>query len=195
MIQITSLQKKLWRELWHIRGQAMAIILVIVGGVGVCIMSLSAYDSLRNTRDSYYRDYGFADVFASLKRAPDSLLARIAAIPGVSRAESRVVARINLEVPGFADPVSGLLNSIPDSGQPSINRLHLLSGRLPDSRRDNEVLIADAFAEGQGLVNGDRITGIINGKRRELIIVVIALSPEYIYQIAPGQCLRYERRI
>ena len=48
------------------RGQVLAIMLVIVGGVGVCIMSLSTYDSLLTTRDSYYRDYSFADVFGVL---------------------------------------------------------------------------------------------------------------------------------
>lgn len=168
------------------RGQVLAIMLVIVGGVGVCVMSLSTYDSLLTMRDNYYRDYGFGQVFASLKRAPQSLLARVQEIPGVASAESRIVAQINLQVPGFTDPVTGLLTSIPDSGQPGINRLHLVSGRLPDSRRDNEVLVSDAFAEGQMLSAGDQIVAIINGRRRTMLIVGIALSPEYIYQIAPG---------
>lgn len=191
---INSLQKKIWRELWHIRGQAIAISMVIVGGVGVCIMSLSTYESLLQTRDNYYQEYGFADIFAQLKRAPESVLSRVREIPGVRHVQSRVVAPINLEVPGFSDPVSGLLNSIPDLGRPTMNRLHLLSGRMPDNRRDNEVLISDAFAEGQQLNSGDHIVGIINGRRRSLTIVGIALSPEYIYQIAPGAVFPdYER--
>lgn len=186
MVKLSSLQRKLWRELWHMRGQALAIMLVIVGGVGVCVMSLSTYDSLRQTRDNYYRDYGFADIFTSLKRAPQAIMARVREIPGVRAAESRVVAQINLEVPNFADPVTGLLSSLPDHGQPGINRLHILRGRLPDSLHDNEALISDAFADAQKLNTGDHIIAIINGKRRELTIVGIALSPEYIYQIAPG---------
>lgn len=183
---MVTLQKKLWRELWHMRGQVLAIMLVIVGGVGVCVMSLSTYDSLLNTRDTYYREHNFAQVFARLKRAPESLMRRIAEIPGVALAESRVVAQVNLEVPGFNDPVSGLLTSIPDGRQPRINRLYMVSGRLPDHRRDNEVLISDAFAEAQQLREGDSLIAIINGKRRTMEVVGIALSPEYIYQIAPG---------
>lgn len=186
MVTTASLQKKLWRELWHIRGQALAIALVIIGGVGVCVMSLSTYESLLNTRDNYYRDYQFADIFAGLKRAPNSLKARIEEIPGVANIESRVIAQVNLEVPGFADPVTGLLTSIPDHGQPGINQLHVVSGELPDSRRDNEVLISDAFAEAQNLRAGDYLTIIINGRRRQMNVVGIALSPEHIYQIAPG---------
>ena len=168
------------------RGQVLAIMLVISGGVGVCVMSLSTYDSLLTTRDNYYRDYVFGDVFASLKRAPQSLLPRMAEIPGVANVEVRVVAPVNLEVPGFSDPISGLLTSVPDHQQPRINRLHVVSGRLPDSRRDNEVLISDAFAEAQHLKEGDELVAIINGRRRNMAIVGVALSPEYIYQIAPG---------
>lgn len=168
------------------RGQVLAIMLVIVGGVGVCVMSLSTYDSLLNTRDTYYREYNFGHVFARLKRAPDSLKRAIAEIPGVAVAETRVVAQVNLEVPGFSDPVTGWLTSIPDGRQPRINRLYMLSGRLPDHRRDNEILISDAFAEAQQLKEGDNIVIIINGRRRSMEIVGVAMSPEYIYQIAPG---------
>ncbi|GAB3114966.1 FtsX-like permease family protein [Aestuariicella hydrocarbonica] len=181
-----ALQTKLWRELWHMRGQVLAIMLVIVGGVSVCVMSLSTYDSLLNTRDTYYREHNFGQVFAKLKRAPGSLMRSITEIPGVALAESRVIAQVNLEVPGFADPVSGLLTSIPDGRQPRINRLYLVSGRLPDHRRDNEILISDAFSEAQRLKAGDSLVAIINGRRRSMAIVGVALSPEYIYQIAPG---------
>ncbi len=194
MVAGQTLQKKLWRELWHMRGQAIAIALVIVGGVAVCVMSLSTYDSLINTRDNYYRDYQFADIFSSLKRAPNSLAKRVEGISGVAAIETRVVAQVNLEVPGFTDPVVGIITSIPDHGQPVINRLHLISGRLPDSRRDNEVLVSDAFAEAQGLVAGDILVAIINGRRRDMQVVGIALSPEHIYQIAPGAIMPdYER--
>lgn len=190
----TALQKKLWRELWHMRGQVLAIMLVIIGGVGVCVMSLSTYHSLLNTRDTYYREYSFAHVFARLKRAPDSLMRAIAEIPGVALAESRVVAQVNVEVPGFGDPVTGWLTSIPDDHQPRINALYMVSGRLPDARRDNEVLISDAFAEAHSLREGDTMIAIINGRRRSMDIVGVALSPEYIYQIAPGAVFPdYER--
>lgn len=190
----TTLHKKLWRELWHMRGQVLAIMLVIIGGVGVCVMSLSTYHSLLNTRDTYYREYNFAHVFARLKRAPDSLMRAIAEIPGVALAESRVVAQVNVEVEGYGDPVTGLLTSIPDDHQPRINALYMVSGRLPDARRDNEVLISDAFAEAHSLREGDTLVAIINGRRRSMDIVGVALSPEYIYQIAPGAVFPdYER--
>ncbi len=125
-----ALDRKLWRELWGMRGQALAIAAVIVSGVSTLVMSLTALDSLEQTRDAYYRDYGFADVFASLKRAPLDLAQRIAEIPGVDQAETRVVAAVRLEVDGFAEPVTGQIVSIPDLGPPARSCRSPTSARL-----------------------------------------------------------------
>jgi putative ABC transport system permease protein len=184
-----ALDRKLWRELWGMRGQALAIAAVIVSGVSTLVMSLTALDSLEQTRDAYYRDYGFADVFASLKRAPLDLAQRIAEIPGVDQAETRVVAAVRLEVDGFAEPVTGQIVSIPDLGPPLLNRLHLRAGRLPEAARPDEVVLHETFSEAHGLQPGDRLTAIINGRRQALAVVGVALSPEYVYQIAPGALL------
>ena len=70
-----AIDRKLWRELWAMRLQALAIAMVIVSGVSIFIMSLSTLDSLYETRESYYRQHHFAEVFAGLKRAPLSLAA------------------------------------------------------------------------------------------------------------------------
>ena len=103
-----SIDKKLWRELWHMRMQAVAIALVIVGGVSIFSMSLNTLDSLFETRATYYRNHHFADVFASLKRAPLSLVKRIEEIPGVDKVETRVLAYVNLDVEGFNAVTTGV---------------------------------------------------------------------------------------
>ena len=48
------------RELWQMRAQVLAIGLVIVGGVGVFIMSLTTLVSLYTTQENYYREHHFA---------------------------------------------------------------------------------------------------------------------------------------
>ncbi|MEW5755325.1 MAG: ABC transporter permease [Pseudomonadota bacterium] len=181
-----ALDIKLLRDLWHLRGQALAIALVITAGVATFIMFLSTLDSLRLTQAEYYQDYRFAEVFASLKRAPQSLARRIAEIPGVERVETRVTTLVNLDIPDFPEPVTGQLVSIPDHGEPLMNKLHLRQGRIPEPGRDDEVLISVAFAEAHRFVPGDKLNAIINGKRKALTIVGTALSPEYIYQLRPG---------
>ncbi|MFQ5586284.1 MAG: ABC transporter permease [Thermodesulfobacteriota bacterium] len=181
-----SLDRKLLRNLWGMKGQALAIALVITSGVATYIMSLSTLDSLRQTRAVYYREHRFAELFASLKRAPESLARRIGEIPGVERVETRVKAVVSIDIEGFPDPVTGQLVSLPDGGEPVLNRLYLRKGRLVEAGRDNEVVISEAFARAHGLSTGDEIRVTINGRRRGLTVVGIALSPEYILQIMPG---------
>jgi putative ABC transport system permease protein len=181
-----AIDRKLWRELWAMRMQALAIMMVIVSGVGIFIMSLSTLDSLYETRERYYRTHHFADVFASLKRAPLAVLRRIEAIPGVDKVASRVVAYVNLDVAGFDDPVSGHIVSLPDGSRGLLNQIYLRKGRLFEPGRDNEIVLSEEFAAAHRLQPGDRLRATINGRRKTLSIVGIALSPEYIYQIAPG---------
>lgn len=167
-------------------GQAIAIALVIVSGVATFIMSISTLDSLVLTKTSFYRDYGFAEVFAGLKRAPESLSDRIRDIPGVDRVETRVTAIVKLDIEGFEEPVMAELVSIPDNGQPLLNRTYIRSGRTIEPGRDEEILVVETFAEEHGLTPGDSIKAVINGKLKNLTIAGIVLSPEYIYQISPG---------
>src|SRR5690349_15148375 len=101
-----ALNRKLLRDCWRMKGQALAIALVIAGGVATFVMSISTLDSLKLTQATFYRDYRFSDVFASLKRAPESLRARIEAIPGVRQAETRVVSAAILDIEGYSDPVT-----------------------------------------------------------------------------------------
>ncbi|MDX1734874.1 MAG: FtsX-like permease family protein [Halioglobus sp.] len=181
-----ALDKKLWRELWAMRMQALAIAAVIVGGVAIFIMALSTLDSLLHTRENYYREHHFAEVFASLKRAPQSLARRIQAIPGVDKVETRVVAYVNLDVRGYSEPVSGHLLSLPDDSTGLLNQVYLREGRLFEPGRDSEVLLSEDFAIAHGLRPGDSLHATINGRRKRLTVVGLAMSPEYVYQIGPG---------
>ena len=181
-----ALDLKLLRDFWHLRGQVLAIAGVIMGGVATLVMSLSTYDSLITTRDRFYSENRFADVFANLKRAPEPLAERLRAIPGVAHLETRVIAGVKLEVANFTDPVTGLLLSVPDTGEPQLNTLFLKRGRMVQPYRTDEVVLSDTFADAHRLQPGNKLAAIINGKRKQLTIVGIAISPEYVYQIAPG---------
>ena len=181
-----ALDRKLFRDLWHMRGQVLAIAAVIMGGVATMVMSLSTYDSLVSTRDRFYSEYRFADVFATLKRAPDPVAERLAAIPGVERLETRVRAGVKLDVEGFSDPITGQILSLPDVGEAQLNRLHFKRGRSVQPWSTDEVVLADTFADAHGIQPGDTLAAIIHGKRKRLTVVGVAVSPEYVYQIAPG---------
>ena len=183
---MNALDRKLFRDLWHMRGQVVAIAAVIMGGVATMVMSLSTYDSLVTTRDRFYGEYRLADVFASLKRAPEPVAERLAALPGVERLETRVRAGVKLEVAGFSDPITGQVLSLPDVGEAQLNRLYFKRGRSVQPWSTDEVVLSDTFADAHHLRPGDTLAAIIHGKRKRLTVVGVAVSPEYVYQIAPG---------
>ena len=181
-----ALNRKMWRDLWKMKGQVLAIILVIVSGVSTFVMLRSIMNSLNLTQKRFYQDYGFAEVFASLKRAPESLKSRIASIPGVEQVETRVVADVKLKIEGFNEPVTAKLVSLPENGKPLLNRIYIKKGRMVDPWKDNEVVVSEAFADAHRFSLGDRFGAVINGRWKILNIVGTALSPEFILQIRPG---------
>jgi len=184
--RIRALDRKLIRDLWAMKGQSLAIASVIAAGVAMFVMYLSNFDSLQRTRAAFYDSARFADVFASLKRAPSSLEPRLAVLPGVEAVATRVIADVTLDVPGMAEPAIGRLISVPDRGRPPLNDVFLRRGRWVDATRADEVLASEVFSDAHGFNPGDRVAAIINGRRRWLTIVGIALSPEYVYTIRPG---------
>jgi putative ABC transport system permease protein len=185
---VSALDRKLLRDLRTLRGQIITIALVVACGITSYITMRSAYDSLLSSRDSYYRDYRFADVFASLKRAPRALEARLGVIPGVARVETRVVERVLVPLAGRSRPASGTVVSL-RSGQTGrrLNDIHIRRGRDIDPTHKDEVLINEGFADAHRLRPGDSVPAVINGTLRHLRIAGIALSPEYVMTIAPGE--------
>ncbi|WP_290784987.1 FtsX-like permease family protein [Halomonas sp.] len=180
-----TLDRKLTRDLWRLRGQALAIAVVIAGGVMTLILSVTTLEALSGARERFYASHHFAEVFADVKRAPLGVVPRLQEIEGVNLIEPRVQAAMRLSVAGFDDPVRGLAQSIPDGRQPMLNRLHLVAGGLPEPGRDDQAVVSDAFAEAHGLVPGDSLEAIIDGRRVRLRLAGIALSPEFLYQVAP----------
>ncbi len=193
-MRLDALDRKLLRDLWAQRGPVLAIALIVGSGLAVLIMSLSVVDSLQETRRAYYQRFGFADVFATAKRAPDTLADRIAEIPGVGVVETRIVKDVLLDVPGFREPATARLISLPEDRETRLNGLALRAGRLPQARSEDEVVILESLANGHGLAIGDSLSAIINRKKQDLRVVGIALSPEFVYAIGPGSLMPDEKR-
>ncbi|HEY6926237.1 MAG TPA: ABC transporter permease [Steroidobacteraceae bacterium] len=191
---VSRLHQSLLRDLWHLRGQVLAAGLVVACGIAAFVTMLSAYTSLRTARTAYYSEYRFADVFAHLKRAPEGLAADLRAIPGVAAVDTRVVEDVTVSVPGLAEPATGRLISLPSRGPPSLNNLSLRAGRSVGSDAADEILVSETFAHANRLAVGDRIGAILNGRWKQLTIVGLALSPEYIYEVSPAMVFPDNRR-
>lgn len=188
------IHRKLIRELWQTRWQVLAIVLVMASGVAMVVMSVSTLQSLQRTRAGFYAESRFGDAFAQLKRAPLAMVERIRELPGVAAVEVRVAVAVTIDVAGFTEPATGRLISLPEEGEPAVNRIHLRAGRNLTPYRRGEILISEAFANAHRLQPGDALHAVINGKQQRCQIVGIVLSPEHVYSVRPGELLPDDRR-
>jgi len=189
-----ALNRKLIRDVIHLRGQLMAVALVVACGIAAFVAMRSTYYSLLDSQAAYYAEYRFADVFAQLKRAPNVLESRINEIQDIASAQTRIVANVTLDVPGVAEPARGRIISIPEHRAPMLNDLHFISGRYLETGKRDEVIISGAFSQANNLHPGDTLTAIINGRWTRLNIVGVALLPEYVYEIGGGEMFPDSRR-
>ncbi|MFN7223083.1 MAG: ABC transporter permease [Paracoccaceae bacterium] len=191
---ISPLRRKVLRDLRRLWAQVLAIALVLAAGVATLILGNGAYSSLHETRARYYDDYRFADVFADVTRAPRALLGDIREIDNVLAAEARIVKLALLDMPAMAEPGTMFLVSLPEDGDRGLNLLHLRQGRLPDPQSVREVVVSEGFAAAHRLRPGAPLTVLMNGQRRDLLVTGIALSPEFIYALGPGEMMPDPRR-
>ena len=191
---VSAIQRMLLRDLWHLRGQVIAAMLVVACGISVFVATRSTYESLLQAQAQYYEHYRFAQLFAHLKRAPDSLLAEISRLPGVGQVDRRVVMDVTLNIPGLTEPATGRLVSLDSGSTRRLNDLHLQQGRLPQPGQPDEVLLSATFAAANHLRPGDHLSAILNGRWQQLTVVGTALSPEYIYEVGNGMLFPDNRR-
>jgi putative ABC transport system permease protein len=183
---VTTLQRKLMRDLAHLKGQVVTVALVVACGIAGYVAFQSTWDSLEHSKNSYYERYRFADAFVRLKRAPEWVAGRLEAIPGVARVHTRLVQTVTLPIPGLVQPPIGQIVSLPGGTQPPLNRLVLEGGRFPEPGAEREAVLLTAFARRHRLAPGDSLPAVINGTLRELRVVGLASSPEFVYPLPPG---------
>lgn len=191
---MSALNRKLVRDLRRMWAQVLAIALVIASGVATFVLASGAYQSLDVTRNAYYERYRFADVFCTVRRAPKTVLDQIAAIDGVAAVEGRIAHLALMDVEGLREPGSAMAISLPDARDPRLNLLHMREGRSPEHGRVDEVTVNEGFAKAHRMGIGATMTVLLNGKKRVLKVVGIALSPEFIYALGPGDLMPDDRR-
>ncbi|WP_234990062.1 ABC transporter permease [Altererythrobacter xiamenensis] len=189
-----ALDLKLVRDLWHMRGQAFAIAIVLAAASATFILSAGVHRSLSETRDAYYAQYSFGDVFANMTRAPRSIVERVKQIDGVQQAQGSILQYAILDIPDRVEAVRALLQSVDEYGRDRLNRVVLKSGRMPSPGQPGEVVVDEAFAIANSVGPGDQIDAIVYGSKLRLKIVGIGLAPNYVNALAPGDIIPDDTR-
>lgn len=186
-----ALDRKLLRDLRLMWSQALTIALVVASGIGGFLTTLSAVDSMALARERFYAEGRFADVFAGVKRAPLALLPALREVPGVSEVQATIEHVVRAELDDKSDPIIAQLIGV-DAREPrQMNLVVVRRGpagaqpvRSPGPAQPDGALpvwVSESFAQAHGLKPGARLSALINGKRRPLVLAGVALSPEYIF--------------
>jgi putative ABC transport system permease protein len=166
--------------------QGITIALVLACGIASFVAMRGAHASIVHERDAYYAQQRFADVFVHLERAPESMAPRIEAIPGVARVHTRIVKTVLVPIAGSLQPSLGQIVSLPTHGEAPLNAPRMRQGRFPEPGRADEVVLLESFAEAHAMKPGDTLDAVIEGTRKKLHVVGIAMSPEYVFALGPG---------
>lgn len=184
-----SLNRKLLRDVRISWPMILAVSAIIAVGIGCFVGMLSAARNLEDARSSYYSSSRLADFWLDLKKAPIEEVQRLAQIPGISEIRERVQFQVVLDLPDSAKPVSALLLSMPDTQAPVINNITVRKGTYFTPSRANEVIVSGKFAKARKIEPGDTITAVLNNQRKELIVIGVAISAEFIYMASPGSMI------
>ena len=180
---VGPLQKKLFRVLFQQWGQSLAIIAVVACGVAAYICLYSCYLNLKLTRDTYYFQERYAHFEIMVDRAPDTAVFRVEQMPGVRRAQGRIVQDVTVDIEGINEPRTGRIISMPVPHHDVLNDIVLDQGNYFAPGAQDEVIVSDRFALANNLELGDRIDVNIESKQYNLRIIGLAMSPEFVYMI------------
>ena len=183
MVMLRILARRLGRTIRSTRGPFLAITAVIAIGVLVYIAMNSAYNWLEGSQQSFYQDYDFADYYFHVVRAPQEVIRRIEAVPGVARASGRIQKDLPILKPDGSRATGRLTGyNLPMEGE--VNRICLLSGRLFEKYPHGgglEALVDPQYAAANGLAPGDKITVVAEGRQVFITVVGTATGPEFVY--------------
>ncbi len=180
------LDRKLRRDLRLTWKMLVAITSIIAVGIGCFIGMMSNYLNLRMAQSQYYSTCRFADFWIDLKKAPVEEVHRLTRMAGVSEIRDRLQFKVVVDLEGVAEPISALVQSLPEEREPVLNGIVMRQGSYFTQDRLNEVIVSEKFATARGLKPGDRLHVVMNERREELIMVGTAISAEFVYLTSPG---------
>ena len=181
-----TLDRKLLRQLRSSWGLILAITSIIAVGV-TCFGSMaSCYWNLNEAMSRYYAQCRMADFSIELKKVPLAELGQIADLPGVVEIRPRIQFNATVDLDGVTKPLNGQVLSLPERRESVINDIVLKRGSYFTDRRENEVIVNEAFALRHNLGPGQWIHLVLNNRRQELFIVGTAISSEFVYLLGPG---------
>jgi putative ABC transport system permease protein len=189
---VRALERKLFRDLRHLALQAVTIAVLVACAVAMFVGSVATWRALARSQARYYETHRFAQVFAEARRVPEPVRQLLAELPGVATLETRAIGAATVTVPGSDEPATARVLSLPPGGA-HLNVPYVRAGRALAPGAADEALVSEGFAVANRLAPGDVLDLVVNGRRQRVRIVGIAISPEVVYAIRPGDVFPDDR--
>ena len=180
------LDRKLLREIRGHAGMLLAVTSIIAVGVACLVTLGSSYLNLSEAKSLYYSECQMADFSVELKKVPLSELTEIERQPEIASIRPRIHQLVAVDLEGESEPLNGLVLSVPDKRRPMIDDIVIQKGSYFTDRRDNEVIVNEAFAKYHRIVPGQWIRLILNNQQQELFVIGTAISCEFVYMLGGG---------
>lgn len=176
------LWRKMLRDIKDNRGSYLACITIIVVGLMFFTSFVIVSDNLNLSKDTFYFEQNFADGFADVKAMPYGDIQKLRTIEGIRQIQGRLIKDVRVLMPNGGDNIYlRLISTDPDIDNP-INGVKLEQG-TPLNNNELNIWIDNKFFAANGLRLNDQIQIITEGRRRNLRIAGVGISPEFVYAI------------
>ena len=181
---MNTLLTKTLRDLRASLAQSVALVVIVMLGVGSFAATVAAYRDLDTSYARTYEELRFADVTFAVQSAPQRAADDLLEVDGVAAVFGRLVVDTGLELPERngekPDPIRARLIGLSAPERAAVNDVLILEGRYFRSDDEPAILIDTHFAEYFGLGPGDTVSPILDGVRVDFPVIGIVSSPEYL---------------
>ena len=176
------LWKKVFRDLNENKGAYLACAVIVIIALMVFTSFSMLSDNLTMSKESFYTNQNFADGFIQVQALPFTRVENLRQVEGIADIQGRMVKDVRVLFPDRAENVYLRLVSIEPDRDNIINDVFLTQG-IPLGNRGTNIWIDSMFFEANNLELNDILEIVAVGQRRQLQIVGVGKSPEFIYAL------------
>ncbi|WP_051533694.1 ABC transporter permease [Desulfitibacter alkalitolerans] len=179
------LWRKVFRDLNENKGAYLACAVIIIIALMVFTAFSMVSDNLTMSKEAFYSNQNFADGFIQVQALPFSEVENLKQIEGIADIQGRLVKDVRVLFPDRDENIYLRLVSLEPDRDNTINGVLLTQG-IPLGSRGTNIWIDNTFFEANNLELNDKLEIVAGGKKRQLQIVGVGQSPEFIYALRTG---------
>lgn len=171
--------KNILRTIIKNKGSYAGAVIIITFGVFIFVAMSDTKLNLQQKVDTYYDEYNFADIFATVSEMPENKIEELMEIEGIEDVFGRLSSDVRLNLPFTNEIIT--LHLIGYDKDDSLNKLQLdtFDRNIPD----RSFVIGNKMQEFYNLQINDSFEIIINGDVKKFQLAGTVKGPQYIYVV------------